>query len=64
MTKVTQEKSFTVFVDFQQTTKVFPTNFIKQNMSQAKPQKFSLCYDKIPITAKLFSHITFVVIVI
>jgi len=29
-----QEKSFAVFVDFQQTVKVFPTNFI--NLSKEK----------------------------
>jgi len=40
-----QEKSFMVFADFQQTVKVFPTNFI--NLSKAKPQKFFLHYDKI-----------------
>jgi len=39
-----QGKSFVAFADFQQTIKVFPTNFI--NLSKAKLQKFSLHYDK------------------
>jgi len=35
-----QEKSFAVFADFQQTAKVFPTNFINlQNLVKAKVAK-------------------------
>ena len=50
-------KTFVVFADFQQTTKVFPTNLISailsadiylfSCLSKAKPRKFSLHYDKI-----------------
>jgi len=38
MTKITWKKGFAVFTDFQQTVKVFPTNFI--NLDKAKPQNF------------------------
>jgi len=56
MTKVTQEKKFVVFMDFQQTTKVFPTNFLKQNC-----ESFPYIMIKRNKSTKLFSHVTFVI---
>jgi len=58
MKKVTWQKSFVVFVDFQQTVKVFPTNqdspvvshkARKKQHALAQPSRIPVCYLQLPM---------------
>ena len=63
--KLRKRKALQFLRIFYEPRKAFPTNAVSNgstfNTVETKPQKFSLHLDEIQLTAKLFSHLTFIV---